>query len=121
MKIAILGASANRDKFGNKAVRAYKEQGHDVFPVNPKEEMIEGLSCYSSLSAIDSDLDAVSLYLPPAITLKLVDHIISKKPQKVYINPGTEDDMLEKQLKDAGIEVLRQCSIVAIGVNPSDL
>jgi hypothetical protein len=41
--IAIIGASTDRNKFGNKAVRAFRQQGYQVFPVNPKEETVEGL------------------------------------------------------------------------------
>jgi hypothetical protein len=41
--VAILGASADRSKYGNKAVRAYQQQGYTVFPINPKESEIEGL------------------------------------------------------------------------------
>lgn len=47
--IAIIGASSDRSKFGNKAVRAYKRKGFKVFPINPKESKIEGLKCYRSV------------------------------------------------------------------------
>ena len=34
--VAIIGASTDRSKFGNKSVRAHLQQGYEVFPVNPK-------------------------------------------------------------------------------------
>ena len=44
--VAILGASADRSKFGNKAVRAFLARGYTVYPVNPKGGEIEGLAAY---------------------------------------------------------------------------
>ena len=65
--IAILGASADRTKFGNKAIRAYQQQGYEVFPVNPKGGEIEGLTVFKSLTEIPGHLNRVSVYLPPHI------------------------------------------------------
>ncbi len=119
MRIAIIGASADREKYGNKAVRAYIDRGWEVFPVNPKEKIIEGLKCYASIKDIPGKLDYASLYVPPAVVEKLVDDIIAVKVPKVYFNPGTESDTAIKRLKTAGITPLLQCSIVAIGLSPS--
>ena len=67
--IAILGASADRGKFGNKAVRAFLARGYDVYPINPKGGEVEGLTVHASLAAIPADvkLDRISVYLPPAV------------------------------------------------------
>src|SRR5882672_5858064 len=73
--VAILGASANRSKFGNKAVRAFLQQGYTVFPVNPKENLIEGLKVYPNLAALPSRPEMVSVYLPPTTLLKLLPEI----------------------------------------------
>ena len=121
MKIAVIGASNNREKFGNKCVRAYLMKGHEVFPVNPKEEKIEGLKAYKSVLDIPEKIDAVSLYLPPEIGTKAADEIIRKKVPRVFLNPGTESKELIEKLKKNGIDVQERCSIVAIGINPSEL
>lgn len=120
MKIAIIGASKNRDKFGNKAVRAYKEKHHVVFPVNPHEREIEGLTCYNSVFEIPLEIDVVSIYLPPVLGMKVVDDIIKKGIKKVYLNPGSESQDIIKKLKKKKIEVLEECSIRAIGANPEE-
>ena len=60
--VAILGASQNRDKYGNKAVRAHLDLGYDVYPVNPKADEIEGVKAYPTLSDL---LDAVAIVWPP--------------------------------------------------------
>ena len=113
MKIAIIGASKNRDKFSNNAVRAYKKHHHVVFPVNPNEREIEGLKCYTSVTFIPLDLDAVSLYLPPVLGIKVIPEIIKKGIKKVFINPGAESKEI--------IELFLKCSILEIGENPNKL
>ena len=62
--VQIIGASATKNKFSNKSIHAHLHAGYDVYPVNPKEEMIEGLKCYKSVADIPVALDRISLYLP---------------------------------------------------------
>ena len=121
MKIAIIGASNDQTKFGNKAVRAYAMMGHTVFPINPKEKEIEGIETYSSLLKIPYKLDCASLYLPPEVGIKLVGQMKKVVIKEVYINPGAESDELIEALKKAGVKPLLTCSILAIGVDPNKL
>jgi len=121
MKVAIIGASKDRQKFGNKAVRAYLMHGDKVFPVNPKEKEIEGLKCFKSVLDIPEELDRVSFYLPPEIGLKVVDEVIKKGTKEVFLNPGAESDELIAKLKNANLKVRTECSIRAIGMDPNEL
>jgi hypothetical protein len=73
--IAVLGASADRHKFGNKCVRAYRDAGYQVYPVNPAEREIEGLPAFRSLAELPAPVDRISVYLPPALTLSLLPAI----------------------------------------------
>ncbi len=119
MKIAIIGASKNRDKYSNKAVRAYKKNHHVVFPVNPNEREIEGLTCYNSVINIPLEIDVASLYLPPALGIKVVPEIIKKEIPRVIINPGAESKEIVDMLKKNKIKVELKCSIQDIGENPN--
>lgn len=121
MKIAIIGASKDRTKYGNKAVRAYKELDNVVFPVNPHEKEIEGLPCYASVLDIPLDVDIASIYLPSEVGIKIVDDIIKKGIKKVYLNPGTESDEIINKLRLYGVEVILACSIRAINKDPNNL
>jgi predicted CoA-binding protein len=120
--IAILGASTDRSKFGNKAVRAFVARGFTVYPVNPKATEIEGLTAYPSLAAIPAEvkLDRISLYLPPPIGLKMVPEIAARGCDELWLNPGSESDELVAAAESAGLNVIQACSIVAVGMSPHD-
>ena len=120
--VAILGASADRAKFGNKAVRAYLAQGYQVFPIHPKAQMIEGLQAYHSILEVPADrLDRASLYLPPEIGLQVIEEIARKPVREVWLNPGAESPALIARARELGLNVIVGCSIVDIGINPGDL
>jgi predicted CoA-binding protein len=118
--VAVIGASQDRRKYGNKAVRAYRECGYTVFPVNPKEATIEGLTAYPKLDAIDAPIDFVSLYVPPAVGLQLLPAIAAKQPKELWLNPGSESDELIEAAADLHLRTLVACSIVALGMSPAE-
>ena len=116
--VAVIGASHDRRKYGNKAVRAYLENGYTVFPVNPNEATIEGLKAYPKLDAITEPIDFVSLYVPPAVGLKLLPAIAAKNPKELWLNPGSESEDLIDAAADLHLRVIVACSIVALGLDP---
>ncbi len=117
--IAIIGASSNPSKYGNKAVKAWKEQGYKVFPVNPKEDTIESLPCYKDILDIPEPVSVASLYLPPKRTLEALDSIAQKGVEEVYLNPGTESEEVVKKAEELGLNIIQACSILAVGKNPN--
>lgn len=118
--VAILGASNDRSKFGNKAVRAFARQGHTVFPINPKETAIEGLPCYRALADLPVRPQQISVYLPPQVVLKLLPEIVAKGCDELWLNPGTESDEVLAEAQRLGINVVQACSIVAEGLSPAE-
>jgi len=118
--IAILGASTDRSKFGNIAVRAYADQGWAVYPVNPKAGEVEGFKGYASIRDIPGKLDRVSVYLPPPVLVGVLDDIASKAPGEVWLNPGTESEAVLTKAKSLKLNVIEACSIVDLGVSPTD-
>ena len=100
MKIAIIGASQDENRMSNKAVRAYKKNGHTVYPVNPKYDLVEGLKSYRSVTDIKSELDIISIYVNPEKGMKLLKEIIKKRPGKVILNPGSESEDLARDLRE---------------------
>lgn len=119
-KIAIVGASRNRAKFGNKAVRAFMEKGYHVFPVHPSEKEIEGRPVYRSVLEIPDRVVLASFYIPSSIGLKVIEEVAQKEGMRiVYLNPGSESEELIRKGRALGLEIRDTCSIVAIGADPS--
>lgn len=120
--VAIIGASADRSKFGNKSVRAHAAQGYRVFPINPKGGEIEGLTAYARLADVPVDrLDRISMYVPPAVGMKLLDEIAAKGCDELWLNPGSDSDELAEAARARGLNPIIACSIVDVGVSPHDL
>ncbi len=116
--VAVIGASNDRSKYGNKAVRAYLLNGFQVYPVNPKEETIEGLKAYRSILDIPEEVDRATLYVPPKVGLKVIDEIAQKGVKELYVNPGAESDELVDKARKLGLNPILACSIMAVGLDP---
>jgi len=119
--IAIIGASSDRSKFGNKAVRAFVQQGYTVYPVNPKESRIEELPAYKSIADVPVRPNMISVYLPPPVLVKVLPDIAAKGCDELWLNPGTESDEVLALAEQLKLNVIQACSIVGVGVSPSAL
>ena len=119
--VAVIGASHDRKKFGNKAVRAYLESDYKVFPVNPREETVEGIKAYKTVEDIGEPVEIVSIYVPPAVGMKMLESIAAINPQEVWLNPGSESDELIEAAADLKLRVVVACSISALGMNPEEI
>ncbi len=119
--VAIIGASNDRNKFGNKAVRAYLQQGYTVYPVNPKAAQIEGLPAFKSISEVPVRPQRVSVYLPPSVLLPVLPGIAAKGCDELWLNPGTESEEVLAEAKRLGLNVIQACSILGVGVAPGKL
>jgi uncharacterized protein len=122
--VAILGASADRAKFGNKSVRAHVKAGYEVYPVNPSGGEIEGLPAYRTLADVPiENLDRISVYLRPQIGLTLLDEMAAKtrgtSGAEIWFNPGSESPDLLARARELGLNVIAACSIVDLGLGPS--
>jgi len=120
--VAILGASADRSKFGNKSVRAHLQQGYEVYPVNPKGGTIEGLTAYTSLAEVPpGPIERVSVYLPPAVALAALDEIAARGCEELWLNPGSESPEVVERAQELGLDPIMACSIVNLGLHPDRL
>ena len=119
--VAVIGASNNHAKFGNKAVRAFLQQGYTVFPVNLKELEIEGLRAYRSILDVPVRPRMISVYLPPPVLLKILPDIAARGCDELWLNPGTESDRVLAEAARLGLNVIQACSIVGVGLSPASL
>ncbi len=116
--IAIIGASNNRGKYGNRAVRAYLAQGWTVYPVNPKEDQIEGLASYRTVADLPAPVDRASLYVPPTVGIQLLDAILARGAKELWVNPGSGSPELLAMAEKIGLLAVEGCSIVAASEDP---
>lgn len=120
--VAVIGASPDRRKFGNKAVRAFALAGYDVFPINPTVAQIEGLTAYPSLKDVPVDrLDRVTVYVPPAVGLKLLPDLLARPVDEVWLNPGADSPEVVAKARELGLNVIAGCSILGVGINPHNM
>ncbi len=119
--VAVIGASNDRRKYGNKAVRAYQQQGYTVYPVNPNEIEVEGLPALKSIKDVPVRPERTSVYVPPHVLLKLLPDIAAKGCDELWLNPGTESPEVLAEVERLKLNVVQACSIVDIGISPARL
>jgi predicted CoA-binding protein len=116
--VAVIGASSDRRKFGNKAFRAFQAEGHKVIPINPNEREVEGVPTYASVTDVPGQIDMATVYVPPEIGITLLDGFEKKRIAEIWINPGAESDELLAEARRRKLKVIEACSIFGIGQNP---
>jgi predicted CoA-binding protein len=117
--VAVVGASGDRAKYGNKAVRALRDAGWRVFPIHPSLEEIEGIAAYPSLDALPvARLDQVSFYVPPSIGIRILDEVARLEVGELWLNPGTESPEVLARANELGLNVIQACSILGSGRQP---
>lgn len=85
---AVLGASANPAKFGYRIFTVLKRYGYEVYPVNPRESMLEGERCYSSLSELPVVPDVVDFVVPPSAAIQSLAQCKALGIQHIWLQPG---------------------------------
>ncbi len=116
--VAVVGASSDRHKFGNKALRAFQAEGHVVIPINPNESAVEGIKAYRSVLDVPGAIDMATVYVQPEIGQQLLGEFEQKQIKEIWINPGAESDALVAEAKRRRLNVILACSIVALGRSP---
>lgn len=112
--VAIVGASPNRERYANMAMHALLDAGYDVVLVNPKHRAIEGRVCHKSLRHVGRPIDTVTLYVGPGILTTIAPDLVEARPGRVIMNPGTESDAIAAHLEQAGIRVVKACTLVLL-------
>jgi predicted CoA-binding protein len=118
--VAIIGASPHRHKFGNKALRAFREAGYRVVPITPHHREVEGEPAYASVVDYPDRIDMATVYVPPAIGAQVVESLAAKGITRVWFNPGADAEWLVARARAAGLDPVETCSILAIGKSPRD-
>jgi predicted CoA-binding protein len=103
---AVVGASQDRHKFGNRVFRSLRDSGYIVYPVNPKVGMVEGARAYPTLADLPETPEVVDLVVPPAVTEQIVEEAGQLGLKRIWMQPGAESDAAIAYCKERGIQVI---------------
>jgi len=118
---AVVGASSNREKYGNKVLRAYLRKNRKAYPVNPNETEVEGIACYPDLASLPEPVRAASIITPPAVTEQIVEQAAAAGIRHVWMQPGAESPRAIERAEQLGLNVIGggPCVLVALGYRES--
>jgi hypothetical protein len=117
--VAVVGASSNRRKFGNKAQRAFEHRGYTVVAINPNEPEVEGHKTYASVLDVPGKIDMATVYVPAEPGVTVMEQLAAKGVPEVWLNPGADEEAVVDRARELGLNVVRACSIIGIGESPS--
>jgi len=110
---AIVGASQDRDKFGNRVFRSLHHAGYRVYPVNPRAKEVEGAVAYASLADLPELPEVVNLVVPPSVSEKVVREAHELGLTRIWMQPGSESDEAIRFCETHGMQVVYDnCAMV---------
>ncbi len=113
-RVVVVGASPDPERYSNRAVCLLMRHGHEVVPVSPAAQTIEGLPVHNDLAEVDGPVDTITLYVSPQVSSALAAVIEQLKPQRVIFNPGAENPALRDSLMKQGIYTKEACTLVLL-------
>ena len=117
--IAVVGASSDRRKFGNRALRAFRAEGYRVIPINPHEREVEGIAAFPSVLDVPDRIDMATVYVQPEVGLRLLPEFEQKQIPEIWLNPGSESPEILAEARRRKLNVIAACSIVAYRGDPA--
>ncbi len=114
---AVVGASANRDKYGNKVLRCYLQNGYQAYPIHPLDNQIEGCRAYPDLTSLPERVLSVSIITPPSVTERIVEECKVIGAINIWMQPGAESAGAIRSAEDNGMRVIANgpCVLVVLG------
>ena len=87
-KIAVVGMSANANRPSNQIGFYLKEQGYNIYPVNPNYDKINELKCFSDLNGIKDSIDIINIFRHTDHVLPIVKDSIKINPKVIWFQDG---------------------------------
>lgn len=112
---AVVGATDNPEKFGNKIYNLLKKADYTVFPVNPALSYIGCDRCYASLTDLPVRPAAVNIVVSPKIGEKIIEECAELGIKNVWLQPGANAETVVEAAKNAGLNTIHQsCVLVEV-------
>jgi predicted CoA-binding protein len=110
---AVVGVSADQKKFGNKVFRTMRERGFEVYPIHPKQQTVEGVSCFPSILEVPKTVKSIVTVVPPQVTEEVLVQSAGRGIDAVWMQPGSESkDAVEIAQKYHMAVVYRECILM---------
>ena len=116
---AVVGASNNRAKYGNRIYLKLRAAGYRVYPVNQRESLIEGDAAYSNLLELPEAPAVVNMVVPPQEAPAVVRQAKAAGAQAVWFQPGAENAVASRWAQEHGLDVVESCILVQLALMPS--
>lgn len=111
--VAVIGATDNPRKYGNRIYLDLKGKGFRVYPVNPSRDTVDGDPAFARLSDIPEKPDIVNFVVPPSATLRVLEQAKELGFTTVWIQPGAENEAVMGYLEEHGFDyVVNACIMV---------
>jgi len=96
-KLAVVGVSRNKDKFGNMIYRELRTHGYQVMAVNPNADMVEGDRCYAGLGALPEKPEGVVVVVPSTDGIKVVEEAAALGIHYIWVQQGANSQEVEQR------------------------
>ena len=115
---AVVGASTDREKYGNKVLRCYVQNGKTpVYPINPKADEVEGRPAFADLDSLPEPVRGISIITPPKVTEAVVEKAAALGIRRLWMQPGAESEIAVARCEELGLSVIAggPCLLVVLG------
>lgn len=112
--VAVVGASSNREKYGNIILRNLRDRGWEVYAVNPREREIEGQPAYASLAECPSRPELAVMVVPPPVTLKALDEAHALGIERIWVQPGAGSPEVAARARELGLGLIDDACIMVM-------
>lgn len=111
-KFAIAGASRNLKKFGGSILKELKENGFELYPINPNADEIQGIKCYKSVEDLPPDVDHLFIVTPKYETEIVARAAVEKGIKMVWIQQLSDTPEAVNIIEEAGIPLIHKKCIM---------
>ena len=98
--IALVGASNDPTKYGNKILLDLVSKGYNVAPVNTKEDTIAGIKSYKNVLDLKESPSIINFVVPPSIGFQITKELVENKFDNFWYQPGAESEKISYFLNE---------------------
>jgi predicted CoA-binding protein len=111
-RFAVVGATDNPEKYGNRVYHNLRHRNYEVYPVNPRLETLDGEKCYASLTELPVKVDVVDFVVPPAATEAILKECLELGLENIWLQPGSESQAALDFCREHNLKVVHDVCVM---------